>query len=298
MRALSIAAMLALLPAGAAGVGNGHDARVEAPRDAFVGTIQRHRVEAGETLIDLAVEYGVGYIELMAANQGVRPWVPEPGREIVIPTAHLLPDAPREGIVVNVAELRLYWFGDDGEIETYPIGLGAEGYETPIGPTRVTMKRENPTWYPPESVRRDRPGLPGAVPPGPHNPLGSHALNLGWPRYVIHGTNRPFGIGRFVSRGCVRMYSADVARLFDRVEVGTPVRVIDEAVKVGWSAGNLYVEVHPDREQMAEIAVMDGSFTPNPAADVEALVAAAAGDASDECKVEVRTASGSPVGVV
>lgn len=211
----------------------------------MVGGIDLHVIREGDTLPDIAVARRVGYIELVAANPGIDAWLPPVGTTIVIPDEHVLPDAPREGIVVNLAEFRLYYFRPEGGVLTMPIGIGTEATETPLGETTITLKRPNPTWWPPESIRARRPELPKAVPPGPNNPLGAYALNLGWPRYVIHGTNKSYGVGRRVSNGCVRMYPADIKTLFDAVEVGTPVRVVHQPVKVGWSDGGLYLEVHP-----------------------------------------------------
>ena len=215
----------------------------------------RHVVTAYEdTLLDLARANGLGYVEMIAANQGIDPWVPGENTPIVLPNAHVLPNAERQGLVVNLAEHRLYYFGPDGaEPETFPLGVGREGWGTPLGTTEIVRKKERPTWFPPESIRAKKPHLPKVVPPGPHNPLGSHALYFDWPTYLIHGTNMPWGVGRRVSHGCIRLYPEDIARLFELVPIGTPVQVISQAIKIGWYDGELYVEAHPEAEQADEL---------------------------------------------
>ena len=199
---------------------------------------------AADTLIDIAVEEGVGILELMEANPGIDPWLPEPGRTIVVPTRRVLPRAPRAGIVINLAEYRLYWFPPKGEPRTFPVGIGTEEAGIPRGASRIVRKRPNPVWTPPPSVRAEVPDLPASVPPGPDNPLGAFALDTGWPLVAIHGTNKPYGVGRRVSHGCFRLYPAHIAALFPEVAVGTPVAVVDEPVKFGWAEGELWVEVH------------------------------------------------------
>ena len=215
----------------------------------LVGRLAFRDARAEDTLVDLGPELGVGYTELVAANPGVDPWLPKAGTRLVVPNARLLPSGPREGIVVTLGDLRLYYFEKGKPPRSYPIGIAKDGFATPVGETVVTAKREKPTWVPGESARRDDPMLAREVKPGPENPLGEHALYLGWPTYLIHGTNDPRGVGRHSSRGCVRLYPDDIAELYKRVEPGTPVRVIDEPVKVGWVGGDLYLEVNPDADQ-------------------------------------------------
>lgn len=241
-------ALLAGLLAGLAAAGSVRAAPVE-PGSDLVGQIGRHVVAAGDTFVDIAVWWGVGYVELVAANPEIDPWLPPAGVELIIPNEHILPDVPRRGIVINLAELRLYHFGEDGQVFSMPIGIGSEGTETPLGETVITGKRKNPTWWPPPSIRSEQPDLPDRVPPGPDNPLGAYALNLGWPLYRIHGTNRSYGVGRRVSHGCIRLYPADIEALFARVRVGTPVRVVDQPVKIGWSGRRLFLEVHGTQGQ-------------------------------------------------
>ena len=151
---------------------------------------------------------------MVAANPGIDPWVPGEGTEINLPTVHLMPDladADPEGIVVNLAEMRLYFFEKPGGVpQSFPIGIGRDGLNTPTGTTEVVAKRKNPTWRPTKRMRDEDPELPEVVPPGEDNPLGTRALYLGWPQYLIHGTNKPHGVGRRVSSGCVRLYPEDV----------------------------------------------------------------------------------------
>jgi L,D-transpeptidase ErfK/SrfK len=197
----------------------------------------------------------------MAANPGVDPWIPKPGTKIIMPKAHIMPDVPRSGLVLNLAELRLYYFSPNGELlQTSTIGIGRGGYETPTGTTRIVRKAEKPTWYLTASERADYPELGNTVPPGPDNPLGEFAMYLGWPSYLIHGTNKPDGVGRFISRGCIRLYPEQIDRLWHMVPLKTPVTVVDKPVKFGWYQGELFVEIHPSRVQLDELSET-GSFT-------------------------------------
>jgi L,D-transpeptidase ErfK/SrfK len=212
-----------------------------------VGRLAFHRVRGEDTFVDLAPRLGVGYVELLAANLGVDPWLPKPGTRLALPRIRLLPSPPREGIVVNLGDLRLYFFEPGQPVRSFPIGVAKDGFATPEGTTEVKSKREKPTWIPGPSARAD--GYPEKVEPGPDNPLGEHALYLGWPSYLIHGTNDPRGVGRHSSRGCIRLYPRDIEWLYDRVEPGTKVRVVDEPVKLGWIGGRLFLEVNPDAAQ-------------------------------------------------
>ncbi|MEO5373467.1 MAG: L,D-transpeptidase family protein [Alphaproteobacteria bacterium] len=267
-----------------------------------VGKVASVRVADEDTVVELARRHDLGFVELMVANPGVDVWLPRPGLDLVLPRAHMLPEAPHQGIVINLGELRLYLFSEDGQLVlTAPVGVGREAWETPTGTTVVVAKRLRPTWFPPPSVRDAHPELPAMVPPGPDNPLGDHALYLGWPRYLVHGTNKPYGVGRRVSRGCIRLYPEDMERLFAAVPVGTPVTVVDQPVKVGWSGGRLHVEVHPTQSQVDEIE-QTGRFTPAPILGLEervAAVAAAAAVAVDWTAVRraAEERSGIPVAV-
>ena len=203
-----------------------------------------------EDLLDIARGDELGLIELMVANPGIDPWLPSRGVHLTLPTMHILPDAPRKGIVINTADLRLYYYDAEDGYFSYPLGVGRDGYLTPTGTTKIVRKKDHPSWYLTASEIRDHPELPRVVPPGEDNPLGEYALYLGWPSYLIHGTNTPWGIGRRTSRGCIRMYPEDIEWLFGKVPVGTPVTVVNQPVKLGWKDGELYVEVQPSTQQV------------------------------------------------
>lgn len=244
----------------------------------LVGRLSYLVTDGQKTLIDIAVERDLGILSISALNQGVDVWVPGPERLVTLPTAHVLPEFERRGIIVNLAEFRLYYFPTlNAPPVIHTIGIGRDGFSTPIGPTTIVRKQANPSWYPTESTRADRPDLPSVVPSGPDNPLGLFALYLGFPTYLIHGTNKPYGVGRRVSRGCIRMYPSGVASLFAQVPVGTPARIMNDPIKLGWSEGELYLEVHPDTEQFDQLEV-DYRFTRKPPPpDAAARITAKAG---------------------
>jgi len=220
----------------------------------IIGREQTYKTRYKDSLVDLARKFGLGYTEIVSANPGVDPWVPGANKQIVLPTAHVLPNGPREGILINLADQRMYLFHPNGKtVDTAPLGIGNEGWDTPKGSTRVVGKKKNPTWYVPKSVRKEQPELPAIIPPGPDNPLGSHAVYLGWPAYLFHGTNKPYGVGRRVSHGCVRLYPEDIARIFDDVEIGTKVTVIDQPLKITRLNDELWIEVHPNQIQSDEV---------------------------------------------
>jgi len=225
-----------------------------------IGQMGRYSAHRDDTLMDISRRFDLGFVEVRAANPKVAVWLPGEGTEVLLPSWHLLPDAPRKGIVINLSEMRLYYFPEgEAPVETFPIGIGRDGRLTPKGSTRVVSKMSDPTWYPPASIRKEKPDLPAAVPPGPDNPLGQHALYLGWASYLIHGTNRPDGVGRRISSGCIRMYPEDIARLFAQVTPNTPVTVVDQPVKLGWIDDELYIEVHPSQEQADQLE-LKGTF--------------------------------------
>lgn len=206
-----------------------------------------------DTLPDIARRHGLGYEEIVKANPGVDPWLPGEATKVVLPTQYVLPQAPREGIVVNISEMRLYYYppaknGQPRQVVTYPISIGRVDWQTPLGLTQIVSKRKNPTWYPPESIRKEHAEagdpLPAVVGPGPDNPLGQHALNLGISGYLIHGTNKPAGVGMQVTHGCIRLYPENMETLFSAVDVGVKVRLVDQPYKVGWHEGRLYLEAH------------------------------------------------------
>lgn len=222
-------------------------------RDYFGETII-HNAVFEDTLIHLARNNGLGFVELRAANPTLDPWIPGAGAQIILPKQHLLPEAPRKGIVINLSEMRVFYFKTPGEEPlTFPISIGREGLQTPVGKTTIVRKKVGPTWRPTPRMRKENPDLPASVPAGPENPLGTHAMYFGWPQYAMHGTNKPYGIGRRVSSGCIRMYPEHIKVLFPQVPVGTSVMVVDQPVKVGWIEGQLFIEVSPTQEQSMKI---------------------------------------------
>lgn len=223
-----------------------------------VGVIRTKIAKEDESLLDLARRHDLGRDELFIANPELPHWVSIAGQQVVLPTRFILPADTRRGLIINLPEKRLYWFNRlngpyDDLVYTYPVSIGQRDWTTPLGVTRIVARRENPSWYPPDSILQEaeakgRP-LPRIVPSGPANPLGAHALYLDLPSYLIHGTNNPLAIGMRVTHGCIRMYPEDVASVFRLVPTGTPVTIVDEPVKVGWHAGILYLEVHPPLEE-------------------------------------------------
>lgn len=216
-----------------------------------VGRVDWHRVSEADTLVAIARRFGVGYEAIVRANPMFDIWLPEAQRALKLPMQFVLPPGPRQGLVLNLAEMRLYYYPNEGpkQVFSYPVGIGREGWQTPVTTTRITDKTSNPNWYPPQSIRDEALDagvvLPDVVPAGPENPLGSHALRLGISGYLLHGTNRPAGVGMRVSHGCIRLYPEDIVALFDLVDVGAELRIIDAPVKLGWLRNELYIEVHP-----------------------------------------------------
>jgi L,D-transpeptidase ErfK/SrfK len=231
-----------------------HEFQFDPARDEVIGRLQVTKVQGDDTLSDIARRFNLGYDEVVRANPGVDPWLPGEGREIVLPTQFVLPAAPREGLVINLAQLRVYYFpkvkeGEPRTVITHPIGIGKVGWSTPEGTTKVTSKTKNPTWFPPASVRKEHreagDPLPAKVPPGPDNPLGAHMMRLGWPSYLVHGTNKPYGVGMRSSHGCIRFYPEDIAELYDQIPVGTKVTVVNQPFVFGWQDDALYVQAFP-----------------------------------------------------
>jgi L,D-transpeptidase ErfK/SrfK len=212
-----------------------------------VGWNSSHVVSDGETLLDIARNFELGWNEIEILYPDIDPWVPDPGTELEIPECWILPSGTTEGIVVNVPELRLYrYLSGTQMVETYPVGIGTEEYQTPIGEYRVVDRKERPVWAVPPSLREKYPFT--YLPPGPENPLGDYWLGLSAEHIGIHGTNFPWAVGRQVSRGCIRLYPEHIKRLFPVVMVGTRVRIVYEPVKVGVLDGGIYLEVHPDTD--------------------------------------------------
>jgi L,D-transpeptidase ErfK/SrfK len=225
----------------------------------LVGATGEATAQRDDTIIDLARRHGLGYEEMVNANAGIDPWLPGEGTVLRLPLRRVLPDAPREGIVVNLPEHRLYYYppaknGEPRVVVTFPLAIGKMDWSTPLGLTRVVAKVKDPAWYPPESVRREHALrgdiLPKVVPAGPDNPLGQYMMRLGIPggAYLIHGTNKPAGIGMQATHGCMRLYPENIEELYRMVSLDTPVRIVNQPHKAGWSGGRLYVEVHPPLE--------------------------------------------------
>ncbi|MCB9983841.1 MAG: L,D-transpeptidase family protein [Rhodospirillales bacterium] len=216
----------------------------------YVGDMISYDAKYEDTFIHLARDYGLGFTELRAANPYVDPWLPGSGTDLILPTRHLLPDAPHEGIIINLADMRLYAFinGDEAPYHT-PIGIGREGLSTPEGTTKIVRKVDGPVWRPTPRMRRENPELKEAYFQGPDNPMGTHALYLGWPQYALHGTNKPFGIGRRVSSGCIRLYPEKISELFELIPVGMKVTVVNQPIKVAWIDDELFLEANPSLAQ-------------------------------------------------
>jgi len=232
------------------------------PKDSLIkefgeGVNKQTTASKNEDLLDIARRFDLGQNEIIRLNPKVDRWLPTDGENIQLQSERLLPDAPRTGLVLNLPEFRLYYFpkaeGDTtASVITHPISIGRQDWETPLGQTKIVAKKENPTWTPPESIKKEHAAkgdpLPDVVAAGPDNPLGLYAIRLGIPGYLIHSTNKPYGVGMRVSHGCIRMYPEDIARLFPIIQVNTPVTIVNQAVKVGWFKNNLYIEVHPSIE--------------------------------------------------
>ena len=223
-------------------------------QDDVVGEVQITLASKEDTLSDIARRFDVGYEEIVRANPGVDPWIPGEGRQVVVPTRFVLPNAPHEGIVINVAAMRLYYFpahrkGEPQQVYTHPIGIGKAGWKTPEGVTHVVSHVKDPVWRPSLALRVDHrndsgESLPAVVAPGPDNPLGKYEFRLGWPSYLIHGTNKPYGVGLRSSHGCVRLYPEDIEKLFELVPNGTQVRVVNQPFLFGWHEDRLYLQAY------------------------------------------------------
>jgi L,D-transpeptidase ErfK/SrfK len=211
-----------------------------------IGAPWTYRIRQGDTLLDIARNFNLGFTELHAPYKHLDPWVPPEGLELLIPTFWVLPDGDRDGILINVPEMRLYFFFKKiSMVKTFPVGIGVSANETPLGRFYVREKSVSPTWKIPASLR-EKYGGRRFIPPGPENPIGSHWLGLSQKGYGIHGTNFPWSIGRLVTHGCIRLYPEDILHLFPIVSIGTPVHIIYEPVKIGFKEGRILVEVHED----------------------------------------------------
>ena len=279
-----VGALLALVSASPAGFAEVYD--LPPAGNDVIGALSVAIAREDDTLLDIARRHGLGYEDIVRANPDVDTWLPGEGTEVVLPTRYVLPPGSRRGVVLNLAEYRMYYYPapNDGEppvVMTYPISIGRMDWETPLGLTSIVAKVRNPSWYPPESIRAEHAAegdpLPRIVPPGPKNPLGDYAMRLGLPGYLIHGTNRPAGVGMRVTHGCIRMFPEDIDYLFGRVDVNTPVRIINEPVKIGWDGDELVVEVHPVLEvikpEPAVEALPEGGAAEEPPLPRDAMTA-------------------------
>lgn len=230
---------------------------IVAPDQDVVGHLQVTFARHEDTLTDIARRFNVGYEEIIRANPGVDQWLPGEGTQIVLPTEFVLPDAPRDGLVLNLAAMRLYYYPNhekDSPVEviTHPIGIGRVGWVTPEGSTKVVARVKDPVWIPPLSVRqehaKDGDILLEKVPPGPDNPLGRHTFRLGWPSYLIHGTNKPPGVGMRSSHGCIRLYPEDIEALYDSMPIGTRVTVVNQPYLLGWRGDQLLTQAYEPHE--------------------------------------------------
>jgi L,D-transpeptidase ErfK/SrfK len=232
-----------------------------------VGEVEFTRASRKDTLLDIARRHDIGQDEILLANPNVDRWLPAEGAQVTLPNRYILPRAERTGLVLNLPEMRLYYYPKPLReqtplVITHPVSVGRMDWVTPLGKTTIVAKERDPSWRPPESVKEEHAReqgeiLPDVVPAGPDNPLGRFAMRLGLPGYLIHSTNKPFGVGMRVTHGCIRMYPEDIERLFDLVPVRTQVQLVNQPIKVGWLDGALYVEVHPpmdeDQEKYEEI---------------------------------------------
>ena len=219
--------------------------------DDVVGVLQLTTSSREDTLPDIARRFNVGYEEIVRANPGVDPWVPGADRKIVVPTQFVLPNAPREGVIINLAAMRIFYFpkhakGEPQLVYTHPIGVGKVGWVTPEGVTKIVSREKDPTWRPSAGVRKEHAAnddpVPAVVPPGPDNPLGKYKFTLGWPSYLIHGTNKPYGVGLRSSHGCIRLYPEDIEKFYQAIPIGTQVRVVNQPFLFGWHSGQLYLQ--------------------------------------------------------
>ncbi len=236
--------------------------------DSVVGATSQTYSNYEQTLLDIARLHDLGYHEIKLANPDVDTWLPGDNQHIVLPKHFVLPVADHEGIVINIPEMRLYYFPPSTDektrqVITHPIGIGREGWSTPYINTKIIQKNRDPHWYPPDSVREhyaeEGKILPKVVKPGPENPLGRFAMRLGLPSYLIHGTNRPFGVGMRVSSGCIRLYPEDIESLFNTIPLGTRVNIVNQPYKVGVISNRIYLEANPFLDEDAEL--FDGNLT-------------------------------------
>jgi len=224
----------------------------------IVGSLATVDTRENDTLPDIARHYGLGYNDITIANPGIDPWTPKPGSQVLLPLRFIVPEAPHKGIVLNLANMRLFFYPQKqpDTVFTYPVGIGRQGWNTPMGSTKIISKRANPAWTVPESIHREHlqkgDPLPKVVRAGPNNPLGKYAMPLGFPGYLIHGTNKPYGIGMQISHGCVQLYPEDIEILFNKSKVGMPVQIVHQPYLTAWDQEMLYLEAHEPLEKWAK----------------------------------------------
>lgn len=221
----------------------------------MVGTLASITSRENDTLSDIGRHYGLGFNDITIANADLDPWTPPADQTVLLPLSFVLPDAPRKGIVLNLANMRMFYYPKNqaSTVLTYPVGIGRQGWNTPLGQTQIVAKKANPDWTVPESIHREHQALgdplPKVIHAGPDNPLGSYAMPLGFNGYLIHGTNKPYGIGMQVSHGCVQLYPEDIEVLFSKVDVGTAVRIVHQPYLAAWQEDMLYLEAHHPLEK-------------------------------------------------
>jgi len=217
----------------------------------LIGNDQQHKIIKGDYFQKIAEQYNVGFLALMAANPDVDPFLPKLDSDIIIPSAMLLPFVKREGIVINLPELRLYYFlPEENKVHVFPVGIGRDGLATPKTTSYISSKRKDPIWRPTIEARQRYFAEHGKhmaeeFPAGPDNPFGKYALRLGTSEYLIHGTNQRFGIGMRASSGCIRMFDDDIKWLFENIPLNTKVRIIEQPIKMSYEAGGKrLIEIH------------------------------------------------------
>jgi L,D-transpeptidase ErfK/SrfK len=235
------------------------DTLVLPPADVdVVGQVQFMEASQDDTLLDIARHHDLGQNEILLANPVVDRWLPETGSIVVLPNRFIIPNAERTGLILNLPEMRLYYFpktrqGRFPVMITHPVSVGRMDWVTPLGRTTIATKQKDPSWRPPKSIKeeaaQDGKVLPDVIPAGPDNPLGRYAMRLGIPGYLIHSTNKPYGVGMRVTHGCVRMYPEDIEALFNDIPVGTPVQLVNQPIKLGWLADTLFIELHPPLDE-------------------------------------------------
>jgi L,D-transpeptidase ErfK/SrfK len=227
------------------------------PGHDMVGTLAAVDTRPNDTLSDIARHYGLGFNDIAIANKGIKPWTPQPGSRVLLPLEFIVPDTPRKDIVLNLANMRLFYYPKKAPntLYTFPVGIGRQGWSSPIGVTSIVDKQANPVWHVPPSIQREHAEkgdiLPQNVRSGPDNPLGYYAMRLGFPSYLIHGTNKPYGIGMQISHGCIQLYPEDIETLFNKVAVGTKVRIVHQPYLAAWQQDALYIEAHEPLDKWA-----------------------------------------------